>query len=62
MITIYKNAVKLFSTLRLNFKEGSNITLNISKNVQTEITEIEIISTGSGSGLAQYQVRQLIRR
>lgn len=47
MIQIFKNAVKLFNTLRLNFKEGSGITLTTSKNAQTEIVDVEISLSAS---------------
>jgi hypothetical protein len=63
--TIIKKAGTLVGVRRkLNFIEGSNVTLTIADDSINDEIDITIAASGggSGSGLAQYQVRQLIRR
>jgi hypothetical protein len=62
--TIIKKAGTLVGVRRkLNFIEGSNVTLTIADDSINDEIDITInASGGSGGGLAQYQVRQLIRR
>ena len=60
--TIIKKAGTLIGVRRkLNFIEGSNVTLTIADDSVNDEIDITIAAAG-GSGLAQYQVRQLIRR
>lgn len=47
MIQIFKNAVKLFSTTRINFKEGSNISLSVSKTAAKDLVEVQIAATNA---------------
>lgn len=63
IITLIRKAGTLIARRRtINFIEGSNVTLTISDNPSSDRVDVTIASTGGGSGLAQYQVRQMIRR
>jgi len=44
---------------KLNFIEGTNVTLTITDNVAADRIDVEIASTGGGSGLTQAQVEGL---
>jgi hypothetical protein len=63
--TIIKKAGTIIGVKRaINFIEGTNVTLTIVDDPTNNEVDITISSSGSGggSGLAQYQIRQLIRR
>lgn len=61
--TIIRKAGTLIGSRRdINLIEGTNITLTVSDNPSSKRVDVTISSTGGGSGLSQYQVRQLTRR
>lgn len=64
MLQILKNSVFVgFFKRKLNFIAGTNITLTITDDSVNKQIDVTIAASGgSGSGLAQFQVRQLIRR
>ena len=63
LITIIRKAGTLIGRRRtINLIEGSNITLTVADNPSSDRVDVTIASTGGGSVLAQYQIRQMIRR
>jgi len=61
--TIVRKAGTLIGVRRsLNLIEGSNITITATDDSANNRVNVTISASGGGSGLAQYQVRQLIRR
>jgi len=59
-IFIIKDGQLVAKSGRLNLIEGTNITLTVTPNPNTDAVDVTIESTGGGSGLTQQQVEGLI--